>query len=189
MVFTLIFQQFTNWTRLDSKTSWFNVRPSTNISIPCKQKNKKSHERNWSSSKTTAYFTSNIFTIYKLFIRPHLNYGGVVYDQHSNDAFSKQLETVQYNAALAIMGAIKGTSREKLYHEVLGLEYLQQRRWMSRLCLFYKVVSTKLTAYTYNFIPPVRQSQRHPNTFNSFSCRTEYFKNFFSLRYRWLDEA
>ena len=48
---------------------------------------------------------------------------------------------------------------------------------MRRLCLFYKVVSTKLPAYIYDFIPPVRKSQRHPNTFNSFSCRTEYFKN------------
>ena len=91
------------------------------------------------------YFTSNIFTIYKSFIRPHLDYGGAVFDQPSNDAFSNKLETVQYNAALAITGAIKGTSREKLYQE-LGLEYLQQRRWMRRLCLFYKVVSTKLPA-------------------------------------------
>ena len=29
------------------------------------------------------------------------------------------------------------------------------------------------------FCKVVRQSQRHPNTFNSFSCRTEYFKNSF----------
>ena len=122
------------------------------------------------------YFTSNIFIIYKSFIRPHLDYGGAVFDQPSNDAFSNKLETVQYNAALAITGAIKGTSREKLYQE-LGLEYLQQRRWMRRLCLFYKVVSTKLPAYNYDIIPPVRQSQRHPNTFNSISCRTEYFKS------------
>ena len=50
---------------------------------------------------------------------------------------------------------------------------------MRRLCLFYKVVSDKLPAYIYDFIPSVRQSQRHPNTFNSFSCRTEYFKNSF----------
>ena len=50
---------------------------------------------------------------------------------------------------------------------------------MRRLCLFYKVVSTKLPAYIYDFIPPVRQSQRHSNTFNSFSCRTECFKNSF----------
>ena len=50
---------------------------------------------------------------------------------------------------------------------------------MRRLCLFYKVVSFKLSAYIYDFIPPVRQPQRHPNTFNSFSFRTEYFKNSF----------
>ena len=59
--------------------------------------------------------------------------------------------------------AIKGTSCKKLYQE-LRLEYLQQRRWMRRLYLFYKVVSTKLQAYIYDFIPPVTQSQRHPNT-------------------------
>ena len=105
-----------------------------------------------------------------------MDYSYVIYDQPSNDTFSNKLETVQYNAALAITGAIKGTSREKLYQE-LGLEYLQQRRWMRRFCLFYRVVSTELPAYTYDFIPPVRQSQKHPNTFNSFSCRTEYFKN------------
>ena len=151
--------------------------------MPCKRKSKKSHKSNWFSSKTIVYFASNIFTIYKSFIRPHLDYGDVVYDQPSNDAFSNKFETAQYNAALAITGAIKGTSREKLYQE-LGLEYLQQRRWMGRLCLFYRVVSTKLPAYIYDFIPPVRQSHRHPNTFHSFSCRTEYFKNsIFSLRY------
>ena len=50
---------------------------------------------------------------------------------------------------------------------------------MKSRCLLYKVVSTKLPAYIYGFIPPVRQSQRHPNTFNSFSCRNEYFKNSF----------
>ena len=74
--------------------------------------------------------------------------GDVAYDQPSNDAFSNKLETVQYNAALAITGAIKGTSREKLYQE-LGLEYLQQRRWMRRLWLFYKVVSTKVVSLLY----------------------------------------
>ena len=51
--------------------------------------------------------------------------------------------------------------------------------WMRHLCLFYKVISTKLPAYICEFIPPVRQSQRYQNTFNYFSCRTEYFKNSF----------
>ena len=102
----------------------------------------------------------------------------VVYDQPSNDFLSNKLETLQYNAALAITGAIKGTSWKKWYQE-LRLEYLQQRRWMRCLCLFYKFVSTKLPAYIFDFIPPARQSQRRPNTFNLFSCRTEYFKNSF----------
>ena len=119
---------------------------------------------------------TSLLTIYKSFIRPYLDYGDIVYDQTSNDVFSDKLESVQYNSALAITGAMKGTSREKLYQR-LGLEYLQQRRCMRRLCLFYKVVSTKLPAYIYDFIPSIRQSQRQPNTFNSISCRTEYFEN------------
>ena len=45
-----------------------------------------------------------------------------------NNSFHEGLESIQYNAALAIPGAIKGSSREKLYQE-LGFESLQQRRW------------------------------------------------------------
>ena len=37
---------------------------------------------------------------------------------------SDKIESVHYNAALAITSAIKGTSREKLYQE-LGLESLK----------------------------------------------------------------
>ena len=36
-------------------------------------------------------------------------------------------ESVQYNAALAITGKIRGTSRKKLYQE-LGYEHLHDRR-------------------------------------------------------------
>ena len=97
-----------------------------------------------------------------------------------DDAFSNKLDTVQYNAALATTGTIKGTSPEKLYQE-LGSNYLQQRRYMGHLYLFYKVVSVELPAYIYDFIPPVRQFQRHPHTFNFFLCRTEYFKISFFL--------
>ena len=64
---------------------------------------------------------TSLLTICKSYIRPHLEYGDVVYDQPSNDAFSNKLKTVQYNAALAITEPIEGTSREKLYQE-LGLE-------------------------------------------------------------------
>ena len=118
---------------------------------------------------------TSLLTMYKLFIRPHLDDGDVVYDQPKNHAFSTELKSVQSNAASAITGTIKGTSRGKLYQE-LGLKDLQQRRWVRRLCLFYEVVSVKLPAYIYDFIPPVRQSQRHPNTINSISCKLSILK-------------
>ena len=77
---------------------------------------------------------NSLLTIYKLFIKLLLDYADVIYDQPSNTSFSKKIELVQYNGALAITGAIKGSSREKLYQE-LGLEYLYRRRWSRRLCL------------------------------------------------------
>ena len=40
-------------------------------------------------------------------------------------------ESVQYKATLAITEAIEGWSHDKLYQE-LGLEYLQQRRWIKK---------------------------------------------------------
>ena len=42
----------------------------------------------------------------------------------------------QCNAALTIIKAIKGTSKEKSYLE-LGLETLQQRRWCTELCCMF----------------------------------------------------
>ena len=67
-----------------------------------------------------------LLTIYKSFLRPHLDYGDVIYDRAFNESFQNKLESVQYNAALAITGAIGGSSREKLYQE-LGLESLKSR--------------------------------------------------------------
>ena len=66
----------------------------------------------------------------------------------------------------------------KNYQE-LGLEYLHDRRWMRRLCLFYKVFFNKVPKYIYELIPPFRHSFRNPNSFTSFTCRTVYFKNSF----------
>ena len=46
---------------------------------------------------------------------PHLDYGDIIYDQPNNQDFSNKLEVVQYNAALAITGAIRGASKMKVY--------------------------------------------------------------------------
>ena len=55
---------------------------------------------------------SALLIIYKSFIRPHLDYGDIIYDQAYNASFHQKLELLQYNACLAITGVIKGTSRE-----------------------------------------------------------------------------
>ena len=57
---------------------------------------------------------SALLTIYKRFIRPRLDYNGIIYDQAYNASFLKKLELLQYNACLALAGAIRGTLREKL---------------------------------------------------------------------------
>ena len=68
-----------------------------------------------------------LLTIYESFVRPHLDYGDIVYDQPNNQRFLKKIKAVQYNASLAITNAIKGNSRTELYKE-LGIESLSFRR-------------------------------------------------------------
>ena len=69
----------------------------------------------------------SLITIYKSFVRPHLDYGDIINDQSNNESFCNKVERVQYNAALAVNAAIRETSQTKLYNE-LGLEWLKFRR-------------------------------------------------------------
>ena len=73
-------------------------------------------------------------TIYKSFIKPHLDYANVIFDKPNNITFSNRIESAQYNAALAITGTIRGTSKKKLCHE-LGFETMKERRWFRRFCV------------------------------------------------------
>ena len=74
-------------------------------------------------------------SFYQTFVRPHLDYGDIFYDQAYNPSFHQKLEKIQYNACIAITGAIRGISKEKIYEE-LGLESLESRRWLRKLFLF-----------------------------------------------------
>ena len=91
---------------------------------------------------------SPLITICKSFIRSHLDYGDVIYDQECIVSFHQKLESIQYNAALAITESIRGTSREKLYHE-LGFESLVSRRWYRKICCFYKVFKAQSPRYLF----------------------------------------
>ena len=93
-----------------------------------------------------------LLTIYKSFICPHFDYGDVIYDQSYNYSFHAKLDSYQYEAALVMTGAIKGSSTEKLYQE-LGIEHLRSRGWFRKLCLFYKIIKGKSPPYLFNLIP------------------------------------
>ena len=57
----------------------------------------------------------SLIAIYKNFIRPHLDYGDVIYNHTFNESFHQHLESIQYNAAIAMTGTMRGTSSEKLF--------------------------------------------------------------------------
>ena len=78
------------------------------------------------------------------------------------------------------MGAIRGTSTEKLYQE-LGFESLKDRRWLRRLCYLYKIVNTKQSGYLNDLIPPFQRSPRNKVCIYEPFCQTVSFKHCFLL--------
>ena len=121
-----------------------------------------------------------LIILYKAFVRPLLDYGDIIYDQAHNASFHQKLESLQYNACLAITGAIRGSSREKLYQE-LGFESLQQRRWYRKLCSFYKVFKNEIPGYLFNIVPirnPFYSTRNHVNI-SLFKTNNNFFKNSF----------
>ena len=124
----------------------------------------------------------SLITIYKTFIRPHLDYGDVIYDRTFNESFHQRLESIQYNAAIAITGTIRGTSSEKLFQE-LGLETLKSRRWFRKLYLFYKILHSKSPSYLFNLIPennnPYASRSALNNQIPFFNAKINFLKNSF----------
>ena len=122
----------------------------------------------------------SLLQIYKSFVRPHLDYGDIIYDKAFIGSFQNKLEFIQYNAALAITGVIRGTSREKIYSE-LGLESLQDRRWYRKLCVFYKILTNMSPKYLSDIIPSTtrRYSSRNANNIPLVSGNNNYFMNTF----------
>ena len=121
----------------------------------------------------------SLITIYRVFLRPLIDYGDIIYDQPSNDSFCEKLESIQYKAALATTGAIQGTSRDRIYAE-LGLESLKARRWYKRLSCMFKIMNEQAPSYLINLIPKNNQIIRTRNShIPIFHCRTDCFKYFF----------
>ena len=81
---------------------------------------------------------------------------------------------------MAITGAIRGTSKEKLYQE-LDLELLQLRRWYRKLRKLYKIYKSKSPQYLFKLIPEKTHAYATRNVDNipCFKIRHIFFKNSF----------
>ena len=96
-------------------------------------------------------FSYKWLTIYKSFLRPHLDYGYVIFDRNFNEIFLNKPESAQYNSAIAITGAIRGSSREKP-DQKLGVVLLKSLRRYRKLCSFFKLKKNKHPSYLFDKI-------------------------------------
>ena len=62
------------------------------------------------------------------------------------EAFVRKFESIQCQAALAVTGAVHGTSQIKFYNE-LRFETMKVRQWFKRLFYFFKIQSSGLPQY------------------------------------------
>ena len=107
---------------------------------------------------------SALLPIQKTFVQPDLHYGDI-YEKAYNLPVHQKIKYVQYNTCLAITGAIRGTSKEKLDDE-LGLESLQLYRWFRKLFYFYKLYKHESPQYLFKVIPLRQPAYATRNTEN-----------------------
>ena len=104
-----------------------------------------------------------LLTIYKSFVRLYLDHGDILHHQPLNESINSKLESIKYNATLAITGVMKS------------------RRTLRRLCPFHKIVSAYLPTYLFNLIPQSTHAYQTRTSSNipTYHCRTDTFKQFF----------
>ena len=113
---------------------------------------------------------SSLLTIYESFIRPHLGFGDIIYDQTYYATLHQKLKSIQYNVALAITGTARGAYKEKLYNE-LGLETLEKRRWYRKLCCLFKIFKYQCSKYISNAIYPILSFCEYEDLLNPICSR------------------
>ena len=143
------------------------------------------------------YLPINTLTLmYKSLVRPHFDYCDVIFhippainglfDNVGNNgalnALMAKIESIQYQAALAITGTWQGTSRSKLYNE-LGFESLSDRRSSNRVIQLFKIKNNFTPDYLRHKLTPLaieNTPNANPNSFEEKRTRTiRYKKSFF----------
>ena len=79
--------------------------------------------------------TKIIHDHHKLFIRPHLDYVDIIFDQANNFNFCNEIETCQCNPPLAITCDMTGSLKERLYQK-LGLRVFESAKLVFTMQIF-----------------------------------------------------
>jgi len=124
--------------------------------------------------------------MYKSLVRSHLDYFDIIYHKPAVinppplgltlTTLMKEVEKIQYQAALAITGSWQGSSRTKLYEE-LGWETLSDRRNCRRILQIHKIENEKTPSYLKNKLPA--RTADNAATFRKINCRTDRYMNSF----------
>ena len=102
---------------------------------------------------------SALLNVYKIFVRPHLDYGNIIYDQAYYADFHQKMELIQYNACLALTITTRGTSKEKfLFSTVVYTEnyliFINSTKIKFPQYLF-KLISGKSSEYSTRYMQNV----------------------------------
>ena len=121
-------------------------------------------------------------TLYKSFIRPHFDYADVVWD-NCTDKLSDILENLNLEAIRTIVGAVRGTSHEKLYKES-GFTSLKERRKRHKLIKYHKIINDNPPELLLKLLPPLVSAvnpyhKRRPHQRVVPSFKTELYRKSF----------
>ena len=120
--------------------------------------------------------------MYKSFILPQLDYADIVWDNCSG-TLSNVLENLHLEDIRIILGAVRGTSHEKLYKES-GFCTLKERRKRHKLLMFHKMINHQCPRYLSNIVPPLVSTtnpyhRRRPHERVIPAHKTELYANSF----------
>ena len=183
--------------------------PKLNCAAHLKEKSGKAKKGIGMIKQLRAYLPTNVLDqIYKMRVRSHLDFCDFIYhipelrertnsedeaneidDPDTNIYLNgiklsyqmRALESLQYQAGLAITGAWKGSSTKKIYDE-LGWETLHHRRYFRRITQFYKIMNGLTPQYLVDPVPVPRRHLfgRHTtNDLYEFKYRNQRFLNSF----------
>ena len=118
-------------------------------------------------------------TIYVSFVRPKLEYGGILFDD-CTDMDKIRLENVQLNFARCVTGAKRGTSHNLIYEEI-SWQPLSERRKENKLKFMQKIVHKSAPEYLSDLLPqPIQDNPynlRRNQDIRQFHFRTSKFQN------------